>query len=212
MAEQITIPLFPLNIVLFPGQVLHLYIFEERYKRMVADCRPRHPGEAYRPFGICLGPDDSMQQVGCTAQIREILKEYEDGRMDLVVVGLQRYRLLQTYVDRPYLQGLVELLQDEEELPDESLVQRAEQGFERLMDLAESQEKVEPSREEGRYAFALGQLAGLNAEERQQLLELPGENQRLARLVDIFEELFPRLEQKRARQQKVRSNGHFKKL
>ena len=113
MAE---IPLFPLNTVLFPGATLPLHIFEERYKLMISRCL-----EGQQPFGVVLirsGPE-----VGGTAEPFEIgtlariahSRVLEDGRMNIVTVGSQRFRLRETLHHEPYLTGVVDMLRDEEE-------------------------------------------------------------------------------------------------
>ncbi|QPC80990.1 LON peptidase substrate-binding domain-containing protein [Phototrophicus methaneseepsis] len=107
------IPLFPLNMVLFPGMQLRLHIFEERYKQMVNECRAS--GE---PFGIVMIEDGAEvgfsatpHRVGCTAQITQI-SDLPNGNMDIVVVGEERFRIVELFGDRPYLYGTVEMLPD----------------------------------------------------------------------------------------------------
>lgn len=109
-----TIPLFPLNTVLFPGMQLRLHIFEERYKQMINECRAS--GEA---FGIVMieegndvGGSAIPHRVGCTARITQI-SDLPDGRMHIVVLGEERFRIIDLLGDRPYLQGVVEILADE---------------------------------------------------------------------------------------------------
>src|SRR5271157_4662164 len=83
------IPLFPLNVVLFPGEELPLHIFEPRYRRMVRDCL-----DARSPFGMLLAMDDGITKVGCTAEILEVVKRYPDGRMDIITVGRDIFRIV----------------------------------------------------------------------------------------------------------------------
>lgn len=106
------IPLFPLNSVLFPGTPLYLHIFEERYKRMVAYCRKTNS-----PFGVvlihkgveALGPIAEPYSIGCTAQIAHV-QPLEQGRMNIIAMGLERFRILTTKSDMPYLVGIVETI------------------------------------------------------------------------------------------------------
>lgn len=106
------IPLFPLNLVLFPGTPVHLHIFEERYKQMVAFCQ-----ETGSPFGVvlirsgleALAAPAEPEAVGCSAQIAHVEK-LEQGRMNLVALGQDRFRILSLKHDRPYLVGVVEAL------------------------------------------------------------------------------------------------------
>jgi Lon protease-like protein len=111
-ASAIELPLFPLNVVLFPGVVLPLHIFEPRYRQMIVDCQ-----EQEQPFGIVLVRPDStpLQEepypVGTMAEIRD-LHRLEDGRYVLMALGLQRFRILSQHRQKPYLSGIVELYED----------------------------------------------------------------------------------------------------
>jgi len=112
-------PLFPLGAVLYPGMLLPLHIFEERYRQLVRDLLD---GSDPRRFGVIAirkgretGIDGvhSLYEIGCTATLRRV-DEHEDGRYDIVTVGTHRFRLLSLDETRPYLQGEVEVLDDED--------------------------------------------------------------------------------------------------
>src|SRR5437762_12481230 len=111
-AKAIELPLFPLNVVLFPGMVLPLHIFEPRYRQMIVDCQ-----EQERPFGIVLVQPDSVPlqeepyPVGTMAEIRD-LNRLEDGRYVLMAMGMQRFRILSQHREKPYLSAIVELYND----------------------------------------------------------------------------------------------------
>jgi len=118
--QMYELPLFPLNTVLFPGMPLPLHIFEERYKELVADCIREN-----RPFGVVLiaegaaerGPLAKPYVVGCTAEIAQV-QPLEHGRMLIMTVGRERFRIVRLEPGRPYLVGVVEpapLLEDDEE-------------------------------------------------------------------------------------------------
>ena len=117
--------LFPLNTVLFPGMPLELHIFEERYKLMIGECI-----EHQTPFGVVLleegrpeldasdaSPDVKPFLIGCTAQIMQV-NALAQGRMNITVVGRERFQIQELYHDKPYLRGSVELLPLEEEKPE----------------------------------------------------------------------------------------------
>ncbi len=116
MSEML--PLFPLGAVLYPGMLLPLHIFEDRYRQLVRDLidgpQPRRFGVIAIRKGRETGVDGvhSLYEVGCTATLRRV-EEYPDGRFDLVTVGTQRFRLLALDQTRPYLQGEIEILADE---------------------------------------------------------------------------------------------------
>ena len=112
------LPLFPLGAVLYPGMLLPLHIFEERYRQLVRDLldgpEPRRFGVIAIRKGRETGVDGvhSLYEIGCTATLRRV-DEHEDGRFDIVTVGTQRFRLLALDRTRPYLRGEVELLAEE---------------------------------------------------------------------------------------------------
>jgi uncharacterized protein len=110
-----TLPLFPLGTVLYPGLLLPLHVFEERYRQLVRDLLA---GPEPRTFGVIAiregretGPDGvrTLHEIGCTSTLRQV-KELDDGRYDLVTVGTQRFLLSSVDDTKPYLQGTVELL------------------------------------------------------------------------------------------------------
>ena len=114
------LPLFPLNVVLFPGADLPLHIFEPRYRQMVNECYERQ-----KPFGVVLARPESQHlleepyPIGTMAEI-ESLARLEDGRMNLIARGKQRFRLVGQHRKRPYLTGVVEIYEDVSE-PEQAL-------------------------------------------------------------------------------------------
>ena len=112
------LPLFPLGAVLYPGMLLPLHIFEERYRQLVRDLldgpEPRRFGVIAIRKGRETGIDGvrSLHEIGCAATLRRV-ERHPDGRFDIVTVGTQRFRLSGLDETRPYLQGEVEMLPDE---------------------------------------------------------------------------------------------------
>jgi len=112
------LPLFPLGAVLYPGMLLPLHIFEERYRQLVRDlldgAEPRRFGVIAIRKGRETGIDavHSLYEIGCTATLRRV-DQHEDGRFDIVTLGTQRFRLLRLDQTRPYLQGEVEMLAED---------------------------------------------------------------------------------------------------
>jgi len=104
-----TIPLFPLNVVLFPQQPLPLHIFEPRYKRMVADCLADQ-----RDFGVVLVHQGQLYQNGTCARIENILERFDDGRLKILTLGKGRFRVKKVLENKPYLEGDVEFWDDKE--------------------------------------------------------------------------------------------------
>jgi Lon protease-like protein len=145
-----TLPLFPLGTVLYPGLLLPLNIFEERYRELVRDLldgpEPRRFGVIAIRKGRETGVDgiSALYQIGCTATVREVA-EQDDGRYHLVTVGTQRFQLASLDNSRPYLQGEVDLL--EEEVGDEAAaglaVDAVQRGFLGYVEALASRESVE---------------------------------------------------------------------
>src|ERR1051325_4242523 len=94
------LPLFPLEIVLFPGAPLPLHIFEPRYKEMIGECL-----EQKRPFGMVRLKENSLAAVGCSATILDVVKKYDDGRLDIAAQGRQRFEIESLNHERSFLQG-----------------------------------------------------------------------------------------------------------
>jgi hypothetical protein len=145
-----TLPLFPLGTVLYPGLLLPLNIFEERYRELVRDLldgpEPRRFGVIAIRKGRETGVDgiSALYQIGCTATVREVA-EQDDGRYHLVTVGTRRFQLASLDNSRPYLQGEVDLL--EEEVGDEAAaglaVDAVQRGFHGYVEALASRESVE---------------------------------------------------------------------
>src|SRR6478735_4333462 len=88
--RQLTLPMFPLNMVLFPGETTKLYIFEERYKQLVDDCLDN--GAA---FGIPFMEKGKVQKFGCECKISRVLKTYDNGGMDILIEATGIFRILE---------------------------------------------------------------------------------------------------------------------
>ena len=112
------LPLFPLGAVLYPGMLLPLHIFEERYRQLIRDLLDRAEPRRFGVIAIRKGRETgidgvhSLYKVGCTATLRRVDRR-DDGRFDIVTLGSQRFRLLRLDQTRPYLQGEVEMLTEE---------------------------------------------------------------------------------------------------
>lgn len=139
---SLTLPLFPLGSVLYPGLVLPLHIFEDRYRELVADLlagpEPQQFGVIAIRHGRETGIDgvSALFETGCTAKLRRVEK-YEDGRYDLIAVGVQRFRLLNLGEAAPYFSGDVELLIDEpvDEAETAMVVPPVQRAFRSYLDL-----------------------------------------------------------------------------
>lgn len=201
------LPLFPLNVVLFPASSLPLHIFEERYKTLVRECLDHGTD-----FGINLLRPGGMEDVGCTATVVRLTRTYDDGRMDIVVRGERIYRLTGLTEDpSPYGVGTVEFLTDLERSVDPALADQVIQLFSIVQRLATREGfSADPlSGEIPRLSFVVAQKAGLDLDERQTLLEMRDENDRLDMLRRHLEVLIPLLEKKDVLDQLKQNDGYL---
>ncbi len=186
------LPLFPLSMVLLPGSMLPLHVFEERYRVMVQDLLLLP--EAERRFGVVairqgreVGEDgvQALHEVGCVARVRQ-LQAHEDGRYALIATGAERFRLVGTATDRPYLTGLVEELPDDVGDPDEArllaaAVRAALPPYLEALGRASGQELVVDRLPPDPLVLGHGVAASLRVDlsERQRLLECVDGTERL---------------------------------
>ena len=188
------LPLFPLDLVLFPETNLPLHIFEPRYKEMIQDCLDNR-----WEFGILLDQEGSISNTGCTASISEVLARFPDGRSNILVRGERRFEISQLDEDGSYLRGTVNFLEDDvADSADEALRQRGIELYGRLSELLqlENQPFLTPSPIWTDMQLSYRMMAGIPAaaDWKQELLELRSEPERLVRVIGFFEELIEYLE------------------
>jgi Lon protease-like protein len=195
--------LFPLNLVLFPGEPLPLHIFEPRYRRMVGECLDRKV-----PFGVLLTLSDGVARVGCTADILEVTKRYEDGRMDILAVGRQRFRIVNLFNEDPLLEGAVDYLMDEDSLLDPRKRKDLIELYEVCHTLLFSgmPRNLEESRPE-MISFAISGVLPIDLLWKQQILELRSEAERQDRLLGYLREWAPHLQQVETLRHRTAGNG-----
>ncbi len=205
MSEATKIPVFPLELVLYPSEQLPLHIFEEKYREMIAYCL-----EEEAPFGIVLVNEGKMANVGCTAHIEQVVTRYDDGRMDIIVHGMQRFRIEQAFEEQSYMTATIEYLREPDEPIENDMRERVITQHMRLLELAGR--KVRPSTYQNLtgVSFFIAHNAGLKPDQKQEVLELNSENERINYLADHLEMLIPRVEEFEGVRKKVQSNGHFK--
>ncbi len=203
-ASAVELPLFPLNVVLFPGMVLPLHIFESRYRQMIAECRRQN-----KPFGIVLARPESLPlqeepySVGTMAEIRDLHK-LADGRYILMAFGTRRFRILSQHRLKPYLCGLVEAYGDVFE-PADTLLDPAKQAgslfktyLDMLLEAANEPEKdihasVPDDPEELSHFIAY--FLEVPNEQKQRFLELTSARQRLQEVTAILRREVPFMRQ-----------------
>jgi Lon protease-like protein len=206
-----TIGLFPLNIVLFPGSSYPLHIFENRYKELIGEA-VASKGE----FGInlVLVEDGRMFQVGCRARVSEVVRTYEDGKLDILVTGTERYTVNEYHSDqKSYLVADIAPFEDINPVPTFSLLSETIQLYNQLIEsvYAEAAERLDPDDWiQGGASFRIAQKSGLDLVLRQQVLEMRSENDRLTFLKNYLTDVVPRLEQIAQMQLLMRNDGYIK--
>lgn len=205
MATIDSLPLFPLDLVLYPNERIPLHIFEERYKDLTEYCLDHDVA-----FGIIRAENETLSEVGTTARIQEVLTQYEDDRLDIEVVGEERFRVLEVHNEKSYRTADVALVDDEQEAPDPGLRERVITQHMKLLELAGRTVRPDLYKDEEMLSYVLAKNAALSKKQKQELLGFTSENERLRYLIDHFEALIPRVEQKEDVHRRIRSNGHFK--
>lgn len=205
MASIDSLPLFPLDLVLYPNERLPLHIFEKRYKELTRYCLNHDV-----PFGIVRSDDDSLAEVGTTARISEVVNRYEDGRMDIAVDGEERFRILGLRDEKSYYTADVSLLEEEGEPVDLDLKERVITQHMKLLELAGRTVRPDLYQNVEYLSYVLAQNAALDGDQKQEVLEEPNENDRIRYLIRHFESLIPKVEQKEDVNRRIRSNGHFR--
>jgi Lon protease-like protein len=195
-------PLFPLGLVLLPGELVPLHIFEERYQLMIGECL-EHESE----FGIIWLSDEGLKDVGCAARIARVLERFEDGRLNILVEGTQPFRLARRIEDLPYPAGNVEPLADEGET-DEDALTRARS---RYADLVEEVTETRPDEDALAELDAYGMAATLEVAPaaKQSLLELRSESGRREQLEALFAEALERIRTAERAAERASGNGHL---
>ena len=188
------LPLFPLNVVLFPRTSLPLHIFEERYKEMIADCL-----ENGGDFGVVLAQEQSVADTGCAASITEVLKRYDDGRMDIIVRGSRRFEILLLDQEKAYLRGSPQFFDDDgPAVPlKDSRRQRAVELCRKAREILRLEESEEESAEllatDEQLSYQLMARLPVDLEFKQSLLSLRSEEERLTRVISHIEKLLDHL-------------------
>jgi len=185
------LPIFPLELVLLPGVPLPLHIFEPRYKEMIAECL-----EQKKPFGVVRASSDGVADIGCTAEIMSVTKKYDDGRMDILTRGVDRFEVIQVNEDRPFLQAEISVVQDEDEdepgKPAAQMVTQAVRLHAEIAKLA-GEELSGPDEHAGNLSFLLAGSLPLDLDFKQNLLSTLSEIKRLEAVIGYLEAILPGL-------------------
>lgn len=194
-------PLFPLGLVLLPQEQVPLHIFEDRYQLMIGECL-----ENDTEFGIVWLSDEGLRDVGCAARVERVIERFDDGRMNILVVGTQPFRMLKRIEDMPYPAGDVEQLEDFAPEADPALVRSAQARYAELIEAATEEE---PDMDEiaGLDAYGMAATVEHPPEAKQALLELRSENDRLRMVDEMFRTAIKRVAYAEEAAERAQTNG-----
>jgi Lon protease-like protein len=196
------IALFPLDVVLFPGTPLPLHIFEPRYKEMIAECLAQN-----RTFGVVRALEQGLADVGCTAEIVTIVKEYPDGQIDLVAEGRKRFEIVGVNQERSFLQAEVLMIEDEPGAPPQEDTLRAVQLHSELLAFAGAKQDLSAA-DPALLSFYLAGSLPLDLDFKQKLLSLRSEPERLSLFITSLQTIIPNLHRTARAREKAGGNGH----
>jgi Lon protease-like protein len=192
------LPIFELPLVLLPGERIPLHIFEERYKRMIAHCL-----EGGTAFGIVLRDDDGARAIGCSATVETVLERFEDGRLNIVVMGAEAFRVLDRHETPDFPAASVEQL----ETPEADVAQDASAGareaFAELLELVEETVEDQPAD-----SYGIAGRVELPVATKQELLEERDETERMRLVEAALRELIETVHRSRKMSARASTNGH----
>ena len=196
------IGLFPLGIVLLPGERVPLHIFEERYKELIGECL--RTGDE---FGIVFGDDAGVRSIGTTATVTEVIEQFDDGRLNIVVEGRTRFSVEQITTGRTFITARIAGIGDEPAEVHPALTESCKDAFRKLADAAGLED--EPALPEGEVlSFSIGAMVGFEPQLKQSLLEMNSESARLERLTEMLEAATELLERRTEIERRAAGNGH----
>lgn len=201
------LPLFPLNLVVFPQEKLNLHIFEPRYKQLINDSLHNNT-----TFGIPAFIDNTIHSIGTEVRIVEVVNRYDDGRMDICTEGLRIFEIQQLYnpmEGKLYAGADIRFLETKE---DSILTERIllVELVSRLFDLLDVKQHVPI--EATFITYLVGHYVGLTVKQEYYLLSTLSERERINFLLDHLNKVIPIVQEAEKTKQRIRMNGHFKHL
>ncbi len=201
------LPLFPLNLVVYPGELLNLHIFEPRYRQLIGECLAEGT-----TFGIPTHMEGNLPGFGCEVEVTELVKRYEDGRMDIRTRGLRVFSITDFENPAPgklYAQGDVDLWEAPELHPPVEPILLDHVA--RLYKLLSAQLKADPDKEQP-YSYQIAHGVGLSMEGEYKVLTMDTEKERQEFLLEHLAQTLPVLEDIERTRARIRMNGHFQEL
>jgi Lon protease-like protein len=194
------IPLFPLDVVLFPGASLPLHIFEERYKELIGICI-----EEESAFGVVRAQQEGLAVIGCTARIVRVLQRYSDGRLDILCRGDLRFEIEMLENSREFLEAEVDFFDDEGSVASRELREECAALHFETLELAGIEVATMHLSLDGPVSFALASALPADLGFKQQLLNMRSDEERTERLRDFYQAVLAEL---RTTANAVKGFGH----
>ena len=202
------IPIFPLDIVVFPGEILNLHVFEEQYKQLVTDCH-----SLSKPFGIPTVIKDTKTDIGCLVNIDQVVKTHEDGSMDIRTSGVKVFRILEVINDIPdklYKGAIVNYPQNSCFI--QPLMMKKAMRLIRELHLLLHVSKQFNRPDEELISYEVAHHVGFSVGEEHDFAGLMNEPQRLQYIINHLNRIIPVVAGTEKLKEKVRLNGHFREL
>ena len=200
------IGLFPLPLVLMPGEQQPLHVFEPRYRELISECLAR--GE---DFGLVLADDEGMRDVGTKAFVVEVLEQFPDGRMNVVIEGRERFRLRNVAEERAFATAEIDEVEDEVDEPTDEERAAALEAYDRVVKAADA-DLDELDLESENLAFQIAARIDLGAEVKQTLLESQSERDRVVRLAGLLDKAAEAVAREREIRSRASGNGRVEAL
>jgi Lon protease-like protein len=199
------IGLFPLNLVLVPGEQAPLHIFEPRYRELIAECLDRG-----RDFGLVLEDDEGMREVGTRCSVVEVLDHFPDGRLNVVVQARERVQLLEMTAGRAFQTAEIETLPDESDDPSEDELEECLAAYARVVAAAEAE--LEDLDLDDSIAYQIASRIDFGTEVKQGLLEIRSERERVVRLAPMLNQAAEAVEREQEVRSRASGNGRVEPL
>ena len=202
------IPIFPLGIVVYPGESLNLHVFEERYKQLINESFKEK-----KPFGIPSVVNNHVTEMGTLVKVTEIVQLYEDGKMDIRTEGISVFRVLEVIKkvpDKLYSGAIVDYPPNETQLK-AAMMQQVISSIRELHRLLKVSKEIKKP-DEQLSSYDIAHHAGLTLEEEYELLGLLREDQRLEYLKRHLNKILPMINGIENLKEKIQLNGHFREL
>jgi Lon protease-like protein len=200
------IGLFPLNLVLVPGEQAPLHIFEPRYRELIRECL-----DFGNDFGLLLEDDEGMRDVGTRCNVVEVIDRFPDGRLNIVVEATERFQLLEVTGGRSYRTAEVETIPDESDTPSEDEVEEVLAAYERVVTAAEA-ELDDLDLDADSVAYQIAARIDFGTEVKQGLLELRSERERVVKLAPMLNQAAQAVEREREIRTRAGGNGRVEPL